>query len=204
MSLSRLLGDAGGTMGLGSSTKRPAVRTTERRLKRQKQVASEMIVPQGMTYLEARSVKQPTIEDYGKRFAEFKDWVSIHQIAIDTAEQMDLALVEILQEMFDVGRGINDGIRVVAAVKVRIQAAPPEKHGHTSSTVQAYEFAYKDYTPPRTNLVKGPCRPTLAPQCEDLAALPNASLVMLASSNLHEMDAQEGPIGDTSRGLHGR
>lgn len=89
----------------------------ERRLKRRRVVAAEFVSPPGLTYLEARSVKQPTINDYTRRYQELVRWLEIHQIWIQTAEQMDNALIDFLQEMFDAGRGVNDGVRVVAAVK---------------------------------------------------------------------------------------
>lgn len=92
----------------------------ERRLKRQKKVMQETIVPEGLTYLEARSVRQSTIVDYSKRFAEFQGWLKVHQIWIDSSLAMGTALIELLQEMSDIGRGINDGIRLVAAVKFHV------------------------------------------------------------------------------------
>lgn len=60
---------------------------------------------------------------------------------------------------------------------------------HLPRILKAYEFAYKGYKPPRPDFVTS-CRP-LAPQCEDVQHLPNTSLVLLASSNLAESDAQE-------------
>ena len=91
--------------------------TLERKLKRRKCVADNMTVPMGMTYLEARSVKQPTMADYTKRFHEFRAWADLHQLLLMKPEDLDLALVEFLQELFDRERGVNDGVRVVAACK---------------------------------------------------------------------------------------
>lgn len=58
---------------------------------------------------------------------------------------------------------------------------------HLLRIYKAYEFAYKDYRPPRPNLVKS-CRPQ-APQCEG-SGLSNTSLVMLGSGEMGR-DAQE-------------
>lgn len=91
--------------------------TLERKLKRRKCVADNMTVPMGMTYLEARSVKQPTMADYTKRFHEFRACADLHQLLLMKPEDLDLALVEFLQELFDRERGVNDGVRVVAACK---------------------------------------------------------------------------------------
>lgn len=64
----------------------------------------------------------------------------------------------------------------------------PGQTSHLLRISKAYEFAYKDYQPPRPNLVKS-CRPQ-APQCED-AGLSNRSLVMLGSGSELGRDAQE-------------
>eukprot|EP00435_Cladocopium_sp_Y103_P050327 s239_g15.t1 len=120
-------------------------KVAERKLKRQQTTAKEFPVPMGLTYLEARSVRKPTLVDYQKRFNEFKQWLEILQITPMTGMELDGALVEFLQEMFECSRGINDGIRAVAAVRFFIphlnkelvrsarslkgwhQAAPPQQ-----------------------------------------------------------------------------
>eukprot|EP00438_Fugacium_kawagutii_P030809 Skav229499 [mRNA] locus=scaffold2455:119515:131643:- [translate_table: standard] len=89
----------------------------ERNLKRRKLVEAATIVPNGMTYLESRSVKQPTILDYTRRHQEFMTWCLQQELHPRTSEEMDMFLVEFLQQLFDEDRGINDGIRAVAAVK---------------------------------------------------------------------------------------
>lgn len=89
----------------------------ERNLKRRKVIEETTVIPLGMTYLESRSVKQPTIADYTRRHQEFMTWCSQQEIQMTSAQQVDDVLVEFLQYLFDEDRGINDGIRVVAATK---------------------------------------------------------------------------------------
>ena len=74
-------------------------------------------IPAGMTYLEARSVRQPTIQDYTKRIQEFQAWMSAHGLGASTSFELDLNLIDFMEEMFEAGRGVNDGVRVVAAAR---------------------------------------------------------------------------------------
>eukprot|EP00435_Cladocopium_sp_Y103_P024584 s857_g6.t1 len=90
---------------------------SERSLKRRKVVEDTHIIPDGMSYLEARSVRQPTIQDYSKRFNEFQQWVCIHKFTVVHPLDLDSIAVDFLQELFDANRGVNDGVRVIAALK---------------------------------------------------------------------------------------
>lgn len=80
-------------------------------------VRQDAIVPPGMTYLESRSVRTPTILDYTKRFQEFQGWMNMHQINIASPLDLDSAAVEFLEDLFEANRGVNDGVRVIAAIK---------------------------------------------------------------------------------------
>jgi hypothetical protein len=92
-------------------------RAKERTLRRREVVRQDAIVPPGMTYLESRSVRTPTILDYTKRFQEFQGWMNMHQINIASPLDLDSAAVEFLEDLFEANRGVNDGVRVIAAIK---------------------------------------------------------------------------------------
>jgi len=70
-----------------------------------------------MTYLETRSVRGPTMKDYQTRLDRFKVWTQKFQLPLDSPENLDLALVEYIQDLFDQGRKIDDGIRTHAAIR---------------------------------------------------------------------------------------
>ena len=70
----------------------------ERNLKRHKKIAAQTIVPEGMTYLESRSVKQPTILDYSHRYQEFLNWCHPQDFKPVNAQEMDHILIEFLQQ----------------------------------------------------------------------------------------------------------
>ena len=110
----------------GSLARRPVLKGTltksqerakERTLRRREVVRQDAIVPPGMTYLESRSVRTPTILDYTKRFQEFQGWMNMHQINIASPLDLDSAAVEFLEDLFEANRGVNDGVRVIAAIK---------------------------------------------------------------------------------------
>ena len=92
-------------------------KVVERKLKRRQVVAENFPVPANISYLEARSVKAPTIRDYCRRYSEFQSWMNLHQLSPHSSLELDDVLVEFLQELFDHQRGVNDGVRAVAAVK---------------------------------------------------------------------------------------
>ena len=56
-------------------------KVVERKLKRRQVVAESYPVPANISYLEARSVKAPTIRDYSRRFSEFQSWMNLRQLA---------------------------------------------------------------------------------------------------------------------------
>eukprot|EP00435_Cladocopium_sp_Y103_P063778 s336_g25.t1 len=89
----------------------------ERRLARRYQVAAKTEVPQGLTYLETRSVREPTLKDYQRRLELFNKWLMIQQLRPIDATSMDECLVEYLQDLFDDGKGVNDGVRTLAAIR---------------------------------------------------------------------------------------
>ena len=89
----------------------------ERRLARRSQMAENTSIPQGMTYLEIRSVRNPTLKDYQRRIELFNHWLLSQQLRPLNATLMDECLVEYLQDMFDDGRGVNDGVRTLAAIR---------------------------------------------------------------------------------------
>ena len=76
-----------------------------------------MMVPEGMTYLESRSVKTPTLKDYQLRIDRFSVWCQQHRKDWKSASELDQVLALYLQSLFEAGRGQDEGIRVVAAIK---------------------------------------------------------------------------------------
>ena len=65
-------------------------------------------VPTGLTYLETRSVRNPTLKDYQRRLGLFNLWLVSQQLMPTDPSSMDSFLVEYLQDMFDDGKGVND------------------------------------------------------------------------------------------------
>ena len=59
----------------------------------------------------------PTLKDYRRRFQEFQKWCQLNHLEVTSTSLLDLALVEFLEELFDQDRGVNDGVRVVAATR---------------------------------------------------------------------------------------
>ena len=74
-------------------------------------------IPMGMTYLEARSVREPTRRDYQKRFNQFMVWLGSLMINFNDPTQVDNILVEYLQDLFDSGVKLDSGIRIHAAIR---------------------------------------------------------------------------------------
>lgn len=70
-----------------------------------------------MTYLESRSVKEPTRLDYIRRMEEFNRWLGPHVIPISQHEEVDNILVEYLQDLFESGAKLDAGIRIHAAIR---------------------------------------------------------------------------------------
>jgi integrase len=87
------------------------------KLARRQKVAASAFVPQGLTYLEVRSVRSKTVKDYQQRMDKFTTWLRGTTSKILTPEDLDFCLVEYMNEMFLKGEGIDAGIRIHAAVR---------------------------------------------------------------------------------------
>jgi hypothetical protein len=81
------------------------------------QKALRFVQPTGMTYLETRSVRQPTINDYQRRIDSFLGIVRQMDMAWSNARELDCVVVEVLESMFFAGRRADEGSRLVAAIK---------------------------------------------------------------------------------------
>eukprot|EP00435_Cladocopium_sp_Y103_P042198 s2255_g11.t1 len=87
------------------------------KLARRRKVAASTSVPQGLTYLEMRSVRNKTVKDYQQRLDKFTTWLRGTTSKLLTPEDLDFCLVEYMNEMFLKGEGIDSGIRIHAAVR---------------------------------------------------------------------------------------
>ncbi|CAE7422123.1 unnamed protein product [Symbiodinium natans] len=84
---------------------------------RQKSAQSKTAVPEGLTYLESRSVRAPTLADYQNRLKQFEIWLGVVACAVLDLALLDMAMVEYVNELFDLGKGVDSGVRALAALK---------------------------------------------------------------------------------------
>ena len=71
----------------------------------------------GLTYLEQRAVRSPTITDYSRRLREFLAFCHLRQLTWGTALELDLVICQRLEELFFNGKSMEEGSHLVAAVK---------------------------------------------------------------------------------------
>ena len=95
----------------------PSKATSSRKLQRRLNVKDLSDLPRGLTYLEARSVRAPTLKDYQARISQFEDWMGMNPVLFSDLQELDNRLLEYLEQLFEVGKGIDQTIRVVAAVQ---------------------------------------------------------------------------------------
>ncbi len=81
------------------------------------QFGSLRLLHTGLTYLESRSVKRPTILDYQMRIDRFVVWCQRHQLDWVSSTELDAVVTLYLQALFDSSKGQDEGIRIIAALK---------------------------------------------------------------------------------------
>ncbi|CAK9088159.1 Uncharacterized protein SCF082_LOCUS41636 [Durusdinium trenchii] len=87
-------------------------RHVSRHLLRQAKTKLRGSIPEGLTYLEARSVREPTRLDYMRRIKDFNHWLGPHVVDFTNPLDVDNILVEYLQDLFDSGFKVDSGIRI--------------------------------------------------------------------------------------------
>ncbi|CAK8999018.1 unnamed protein product [Durusdinium trenchii] len=92
-------------------------RHVSRHLLRQAKTKLRGSIPEGLTYLEARSVREPTRLDYMRRIKDFNHWLGPHVVDFTNPLDVDNILVEYLQDLFDSGFKVDSGIRIHAAIR---------------------------------------------------------------------------------------
>ena len=71
----------------------------------------------GLTYLEQRAVRSPTITDYTRRIREFLAFCHLRQLTWHTSLELDLVICQRIEELFFNGKSMEEGTHLVAAVK---------------------------------------------------------------------------------------
>jgi hypothetical protein len=99
--------------------KRPndqALTQSSLRAKVRRQRAAPVLQPQGVSYLESRSVRGPTILDYQRRCTEFVAWCRQHQLDWVGPILLDELVTVRLDDLFFQGLSKEHGTHLVAAV----------------------------------------------------------------------------------------
>ena len=92
-------------------------RTLARKASRHAAAKEKFTPPQGITYLESRSVRPATLQDYSRRLRQFQTWLGYDPLLVSNLVLLDNLLVTYLEELFDINKGIDYGVRAIAAVK---------------------------------------------------------------------------------------
>lgn len=106
-----------GSKGCEPSVAEVVDRHVSRHLLRQAKTKLRGSIPEGLTYLEARSVREPTRLDYMRRIKDFNHWLGPHVVDFTNPLDVDNILVEYLQDLFDSGFKVDSGIRIHAAIR---------------------------------------------------------------------------------------
>ena len=88
-----------------------------RTLARRQLVKTNRRPPHRLSYLESRSVRPSTLRDYTTRFNQIIAWLGSDPSLVDNLRVVDELMVEYLEGLFDIGAGIDSGIRAVASLK---------------------------------------------------------------------------------------
>lgn len=70
-----------------------------------------------LSYLETSAVKERTYQDYQKRALEFVEWCRVRGVTASSADELDLALVLWCDEKFFRGLSVEDGSKLLSAIK---------------------------------------------------------------------------------------
>ena len=95
----------------------PAGAKAQKKLLRRRKVKAHAVSLRGLSYLESRSVKSTTLQDYNNRLSKFETWLWIDPCKLTNLGLVDSLVVEYLEEIFDIGQGLDCGVRMVAALK---------------------------------------------------------------------------------------
>ena len=72
---------------------------------------------EGLSYLETRSVRPATLVDYQRRLHALTVWLGFNPVLMLNLVILDSLMVDYLEDLFDMGKGIDSGIRAIAALR---------------------------------------------------------------------------------------
>ena len=69
-----------------------------------------------MTYLESRAVAPATAQEYLRRYRHFKEWTTLHGLALDSHQKMDAGIADYMNHQYVEGSNALDASKLLAAI----------------------------------------------------------------------------------------